>query len=109
MRWTHLPPVLYLVFALYVWINFGNTAQDGFANLGLLLATFPVAVLGVALTLALGQSGFVLIPSGMGYYAAHAIYFGPAVLLTSVLVYGSCQAVDWLWSGLGRLLASIRK
>jgi len=45
MRWTYLPPAAYLAFAVYVWIHFTNTAQDGLANLGLVLATFPVAVM----------------------------------------------------------------
>jgi hypothetical protein len=54
-----------LAFAVYVWIDFTNTAQDGLANLGLVLATFPVAAMGVALTWALGKTGFVLIPNGL--------------------------------------------
>ncbi len=48
MRWTYFPPAAYLAFALYVWVDFTHTSQDGLANLGLLLATYPVAALGRA-------------------------------------------------------------
>lgn len=97
MRWTYLPPAAYLAFAVYVWIDFINTAQDGLANLGLVLVTFPVAAMGVALTWALGKTGFVLIPNGLGYYTAHAVYFWPAALITAYLVYVVCSVPGWLW------------
>jgi hypothetical protein len=97
MKWTYLPPAAYLAFAVYVWIDFTNTARDGLANLGLLLATYPVAALGVALTWALGQTGFVLIPSGLEYNTAHAIYFWPAALVTAYMLYLVCAALAWLW------------
>jgi hypothetical protein len=102
MRWTYLPPAAYLAFAVYVWIDFTHTAHDGLANLGLLLATFPVATMGVALTWALGQTGFMLIPSGMGYYTAHAVYFWPSALITAYLLYGVCSAPGWLWRRMSR-------
>ncbi len=97
MRWTYVPPTLYLAFALYAWIDFTHTAPDGWGALGLVLATYPVAAMGVALTWALGRTGFVLIPSGLDYATAHAIYFWPAALLTAALLYGICSALDWLW------------
>ncbi len=102
MKWTYLPPAAYLTFAVYAWIDFTHTAPDGLGNLGLLLTTFPVAVIGVALTWALGQSGFVLIPSGLGYYTAHAIYFWPAALITACLVFVVCSAPGWIWRRLLR-------
>jgi hypothetical protein len=102
MRWAYLPAALYLAFAVYVWIGFTNTAHDGFANLGLLLATYPVAAMGVVLTWALGQTGFVLIPSGMGYYTAHAIYLWPSALITAYLLYVVCSAPGWLWRQMSR-------
>jgi ABC-type molybdate transport system permease subunit len=89
-------PALYLAFALYAWVDFTRTAHDGLANLGLMLVTLPVTVVGLLLTWALGRTGFVLIPSGPGYYTAHAIYFWPAALLTAALLYGVCSALDWL-------------
>ncbi|WP_262272220.1 hypothetical protein [Microvirga yunnanensis] len=97
MRWTYVPPALYMAFALYAWIDFIRTAPNEWGALGLVLATYPVAALGVALTWALGRSGFVLIPSGLDYYTAHAIYFWPAALLTAALLYGVCSALNWLW------------
>jgi hypothetical protein len=97
MRWTYVLPALYLALALYAWIDFTRTAQDGLANLGLMLVTLPVTALGLLLTWALGRIEFVLIPSGLGYYTAHAIYFWPAALLTAALLYGVCSALNWLW------------
>jgi hypothetical protein len=97
MRWKYVLPALYLAFALYAWIDFTRTAHDGWGALGLVLATLPTAAIGVALTQALGQTGFVLIPSGLGYYTAHAIYFWPAALLTAAVLYGVCSALDRLW------------
>jgi hypothetical protein len=99
MRWTYVPPMLYLAFALYAWVDFTCTAHDGWGALGLVLATWPVAAMGVALTWALGRTGFVLIPSGLDYYTAHAIYFWPSALLIAALLYG-------IGSWLGRLLAT---
>jgi hypothetical protein len=87
MRWKYAPPALYLTFALYAWIDFTRTAHDGLANLGLMLVTLPVTALGLLLTSALGKTGLVLIPSGMGYYTAHAIYFWPSALLIAALLY----------------------
>jgi hypothetical protein len=103
MRWTYLPPAAYLAFAVFVWIDFAQTSQDGLANLGLLLATYPVAALGVALTWALGQTGFVLIPSGVDYYTAHAVYFWPSALMTAFLLYVVCSAPSWIWRNMMRI------
>jgi hypothetical protein len=86
-----------LAFALYVWIDLTRTAHDGFANLGLMLATLPVTAVGLFLTSALGRTGFVLVPSGMGYYTAHAVYFWPSALLLAALLYGFCSALSRLW------------
>ena len=91
MRWKYVPPALYLAFALYAWVDFTRTAHDGWGALGLVLATLPIAAIGVVLTQALGQTGFVLIPSGLGYYTAHAVYFWPSALLIAALLYGLCS------------------
>ena len=61
-----------------------------------MLVTLPVTALRLLLTWALGRIEFVLIPSRLGYYTAHAIYFWPAALLTAALLYGVCSALDWL-------------
>jgi hypothetical protein len=99
MRWKYVPPALYLTFALYAWIDFTHTAHDGLANLGLVLVTLPVTALGLLLTSALGRTEFVLIPSGLGYYTAHAIYFWPAALLIAALLHG-------LGTWIGHLIAA---
>ena len=96
MRWPYVLPTLYLALALYAWIDFTRTAHDGLANLGLMLVTLPVTALGLLLTSALGKTGFVLIPSGMGYYTAHAIYFWPSALLIAALLYGIGSAFSRL-------------
>ena len=91
MKWKYIPPALYLAFALYAWIDFTRTAHDGLANLGLMVVTLPVTALGLLLTWALGRTGFVLIPSGLGYYTAHAIYFWPSALVIAALLYAICS------------------
>jgi hypothetical protein len=101
MKWKYVPPVLYLAFALYAWIDFTQTAHDGWGALGLVLATLPIAAIGVALTQALGQTGFVLIPRGLGYYTAHAVYFWPSALLIAALLYT-------IGSWLSRFIARLR-
>jgi hypothetical protein len=96
MRWKHVLPALYLALALYAWIDFTRTAHDGLANLGLILVTLPVTAVGLLLSSALGQTSFVLIPSGLGYYTAHAIYFWPSALLIAALLYGIGSACSRL-------------
>ncbi len=88
MRWKYALPALYLALALYAWIDFTRLPPDGLANLGLGLVTLPITVLGLLLTSALGKTGFVLLPSGLGYYIAHAVYFWPSALLITALLYG---------------------
>ncbi|EIM30649.1 hypothetical protein [Microvirga lotononidis] len=98
MSWKYVPSVLYLAFALFAWIDFMHAAQDGLGNLGLLLATLPVTAVGVILTSALGKTGFVLIPSGVDYYIAHAIYFWPAALLIAGGLLGFCSWISRLFA-----------
>jgi hypothetical protein len=89
--------VLYVAFALYAWIDFTRTAHDGLANLGLMLVTLPVTAVGLLLTWALGKAGFVLIPSGMGYYTAHAVYSWPSALLIAGFCRNSFFPMARLW------------
>jgi hypothetical protein len=91
-----LVPVLYLVFAVYIWIDFLRLPPDGLANVGLLIATLPVTVLGLMLSWAVGSAQFVLMPGGFGYYANHAIYYWPSVLITATLLYGLVVGVRHL-------------
>jgi hypothetical protein len=91
MRWKYVLPALYLALALYAWIDFTRLPPDGLANFGLGLMTLPITALGLLLTLALGKTGFVLLPGGLGYYTAHAVYFWPSALLITALLYGICS------------------
>jgi membrane protein implicated in regulation of membrane protease activity len=88
--------------ALYAWIDFTRTAHDGLADLGLMLVTLPVTAVGLLLTWALGKPGFVLLPSGVEYYTADAVYFWPLALLTAALLYSVCSALGWRWRRVGR-------
>ena len=88
MRWKYVLPALYLALALNARIDFAGTAEDGYGALELMLVTLPVSAVGVFLTFALGKTGFVLIPSGLGYYTAHAVYFWPSALLIMALLCG---------------------
>ena len=74
----------YLAFAIYAWCDFVSTNHDGLANLGLIVVTAPVAVVGLVVS---GGGSFALIPGGHGYLADHAIYYVPAVACTAVLLW----------------------
>ncbi len=66
---------------------FTRLPPDGLANLGLMIVTFPVTILGLVLTWALGATGFVLLPNGFGYYGDHAVYYWPSVGMIAALLY----------------------
>jgi hypothetical protein len=87
-------PGLYLLIAIYVWIDFARTNPDGLANLGLMAVTLPVTLLGLLLGSLTGRSSFVLIPDGFGYLTSHAIYYVPAVALTTLLIWLLGRAID---------------
>lgn len=87
-------PGLYLALALYGWIDFTATAQDGLANLGLMAITLPVTLAGLLLGSLMGESSFVLIPDGFGYLTSHAIYYVPAVAVTALLLWLLGRAID---------------
>ena len=90
-----LAPGLYLAFAVYAWIDFMRLPKDGLANIGLMIVTLPVTVVGLVLSWAVGSSKFVLLPDGLGYYGDHAVYYWPSVIITALLVY-------WLTVGVRR-------
>jgi hypothetical protein len=93
-RWRYILPGLYLAFALYVWVDFTRTAHDGLANLGLMLATAPVALVGLVLSWLAGSSRFILLPAGPSYFTAHAIYYVPAAGFTAFLLWWIGRAID---------------
>jgi hypothetical protein len=94
MRLKYIIPALYLAYALYVWIDFTQLPPDGLANLGLAVAVLPVTVVGLVLTWARGETSFVLVPSGLGYYSAHAVYFWPSAILITALLYWGCSRLS---------------
>jgi hypothetical protein len=87
-------PGLYLLLALYVWIDFTRTNHDGLANIGLMLVTFPVALIGLLLTAIAGETDFILLPDRYGYLGDHALYYGPAVAVTALLLWWLARAID---------------
>lgn len=88
MRWRWIAVGLYLALAVGIWVDFLRTPPDGLANLGLMLAVLPVTLFGLALGWAAGAERFILLPSGLGYHAAHAAFYWPSVLATALLLLG---------------------
>jgi hypothetical protein len=89
-----LLPTLYLGLAVFVWIDFVQTPPDGLANLVLMVVTLPIALVGLMITWALGETDFVLLPNGLGYYLDHAVYYWPSVALIAAVLYWLCAAVS---------------
>jgi hypothetical protein len=87
-------PGLYLLLAAYVWFDFTRTNPDGLANLGLMLVTLPVTLIGLALGALAGADKFVLLPHGFGYIGDHALYFFPAAAGTAALIWLIGRAID---------------
>lgn len=87
-------PGLYLVLALYLWIDFATAARDGLANVGLFLATLPVAIVGFMIDAITGSTSFSLLPDSFGYLGNHALYYIPAVAVTSFLLWRLGRAID---------------
>ena len=87
-------PGLYLALAIYVWFDFATAPRDGLANVGLFLITFPVALIGFVIDAATGSTSFSLLPDGHGYVADHALYYVPAVAITTGLFWLIGRAID---------------
>ena len=94
MKWKIVLPAVYLALALYAWMDFTRTNHDGLANVGLMLVVFPVTVLGLILGWAVGETSFVLLPDGFGYYGDHAIFYAPSVLLIAVVFWYLGRRID---------------
>jgi len=86
-------PAGYLVFAIYAWIDFTRTNHDGLANIGLFLVTFPVTMVDLIIGSIMGRTS-ILMPHGHGYLGDHALYYGPAVLVTAALWWLAGGAID---------------
>ena len=87
-------PALYLLFALYIWVDFALAPRDGLANVGLFLATLPVTLVGLLIDTLTGSARFSLLPDGFGYLGNHALYYVPAVAVTALLFYAVGRKID---------------
>ncbi len=94
MALTFLLPGLYLVVAVAAWVDFLWRPPDGLANLGLMVVTLPVTVLGLVASEIRGGGRFVLLPDAFGYYADHALYYWPSVGVTALLLFWIGRAVS---------------
>ena len=90
-------PGLYLALAVYTWFEFTRTNPDGLANVGLFVVTLPVTLIFLAVGAAAGRSSMWL-PQGHGYIGDHLLYYVPAVIFTSLIVWLIGRAIDRLLS-----------
>ena len=79
LRRRLLFPGVYVAIAVAAWLDFLRLPPDGLANVGLMLVALPASLLDLLLQAVLGSSRSVLIPSSLGYYAAHALFFWVSV------------------------------
>ena len=86
-------PALYIAFAIYAWIDFTRINHDGLANVGLFLVTLPVTIVDLIIASLMGRSS-VLMPHGHGYLGDHALYYGPAVIVTAMLMWLIGRSID---------------
>ena len=98
MRLRWILPAAYAVAALLGWIDFVRTPPDGLANLGLMVIVAPIALLDLALRPAFGATESLFIPSHLGYYSAHAVFFGCSVLVLAVALFFLGWAMDRLFA-----------
>lgn len=74
-------PTIYLAGAGFVWHAFSGAPPDGLANIGIVIYTLPVVLVGTFLL----KLEFPYVPGG--YYLAHALYFWPSVVLLAATVF----------------------
>lgn len=65
---------LYLLTAAWVLVAFLRAPPDGLANIWTVIWTAPVAAIGIFLERWTGL-GYPFMPSRLGYYGGHALYF----------------------------------
>jgi hypothetical protein len=94
VRFRLILPSLYLLVAIYVWVDFVRLPPDGLANVGLMLLTLPVALPGLLIGGLTGEAGFILLPDRFGYVANHALYYVPAAAVTALLFWWLGRALD---------------
>ena len=94
MNFRLILPGIYLLFAIYVWWDFTRINHDGLANVGLMLATAPVTIVGLIIDAIIGSKSFSLLPTSHGYLTDHALYYVPAVAVTALLFWWVGRAID---------------
>jgi hypothetical protein len=85
-RWPIFVAVLYCLGGIGAWVHFAVADASGLGNLGLMMYVLPVSMLGFAIGKVTGSAEFVLIPKGLSYLSAHALFFFPSLLLLTYLV-----------------------
>jgi hypothetical protein len=87
MRWSIILPGIYCSIAALAWIDFARLPPDGLANVGLMLVVLPVTLLDLALRGLLGLARSPFLPSQLGYYAAHAVFFAGSVTVIALALF----------------------
>ena len=77
---------LYVASAVWVLAAFLRAPPDGLANIWTVVWTAPVSAIGVVLERWTGL-GYPFMPSRLGYYGGHTVYFVLAVTLIAVAAY----------------------
>ncbi len=90
MRWTIILPGIYGAIAALVWADFARLPPDGLANVGLMLAVLPVTLIDLCLRGFLGLARSPFMPSRLGYYPAHAVFFAGSVaaIMLALFLFG---------------------
>ena len=96
MKFRIILPAVYLVIAAAVWVDFMRLPPDGLASAGLMLVVLPVTLLDLALRRSDAPGSSVFIPRGLGYYPAHAVFFGTSVACIALVVWLIGLAIDRL-------------
>lgn len=87
-RLKYLLPALYIAGAAVVWITFASANPDGLANIGIVLYTFPIVLIGTFVL----KLDFPYVPGR--YYEAHALYFWPSAVLLALALFLICHALE---------------
>ena len=95
MKLRFILPGVYSAIAGLAWWDFSRLPPDGLANLGLMAVVFPVSVLDVVLRPSSAPGTSMFMPSGLGYYAGHAVFFATSVAIIAT-------GLGWLGAWLDR-------
>ena len=94
MKLRLILPVTYGAFAALAWLDFARLPPDGLANLGLMVAVAPVSLADLAMRPIFGSQRSLFIPSGLGYYPAHAVFFAASATFVAAGLYALGRAID---------------